>query len=57
MKRDIRRFCRRCSNREIAEELVISEMTVKKYVSNIFEKTGIRRREELQEALFLLYRK
>lgn len=50
-------ICRRCSNREIAEELVISEMTVKKHVSNIFEKTGIRRREELQEALFSLYRK
>jgi len=43
--------CRRYSNREIAEELVISETTVKKHMSNIFEKTGIKKREELKEAL------
>lgn len=36
------------SNREIAEELIISETTVKKHVSNIFEKTGIERRDELK---------
>lgn len=35
------------SNAEIAGELFISETTVKKHVSNIFEKTGIGRREEL----------
>ena len=36
------------SNREIAEEFVISEATVKKHVSNIFEKTGIERREQIK---------
>lgn len=35
------------SNGEIAEQLCISETTVKKHVSNIFEKMGIGRREEL----------
>lgn len=35
------------SNGEIAERLYISETTVKKHVSNIFEKMGISRREEL----------
>lgn len=36
------------SNREIAEEFVISEATVKKHVSNIFEKTGIEKREQIK---------
>lgn len=40
--------CRGCSNGEIAEELVISQATVKKHMSNIFEKTGIKGREELK---------
>lgn len=40
-------ICRGYSNREIAEDLIISETTVKKHVSNIFEKTEISRREEL----------
>lgn len=35
------------SNGEIAATLYISETTVKKHVSNIFEKTGVSRREEL----------
>lgn len=36
------------SNREIAEECYISEATVKKHMTHIFEKLGIDRREELQ---------
>lgn len=44
-------ICRGYSNREIAEDLIISETTVKKHVSNIFEKTKISRREELLVAL------
>ncbi len=39
------------SNREIAQELVISETTVKKHISHIFEKTGIQKREALKEAV------
>ena len=37
------------SNKEIADSLFISEATVKKHVSNIFEKTKSSRREELIE--------
>ena len=44
-------ICRGYSNREIADDLMISETTVKKHVSNIFEKTEISRREELSAAL------
>lgn len=36
------------SNREIAEVCYISEATVKKHMTHIFEKLGIDRREELQ---------
>ncbi len=36
------------TNREIGEELCISEATVKKHVSSIFEKLGIRSRKELR---------
>ena len=36
------------TNKEIADELFIAETTVKKQVSHIFEKLGIRKREELQ---------
>ncbi|MBD5452058.1 MAG: helix-turn-helix transcriptional regulator [Lachnospiraceae bacterium] len=40
------------SNGEIAEQLYISETTVKKHVSNIFEKMGISKREELIRIAF-----
>lgn len=40
------------SNCEIAERLYISETTVKKHVSNIFEKMEISRREELIRIAF-----
>ncbi|MBO5055344.1 MAG: response regulator transcription factor [Lachnospiraceae bacterium] len=36
------------TNREIGEELFISETTVKKHVSNIFEKLGIGSRRDLK---------
>ncbi|MCI8613812.1 MAG: helix-turn-helix transcriptional regulator [Lachnospiraceae bacterium] len=36
------------TNREIGEELYISETTVKKHISNIFEKTGISSRRQLR---------
>ena len=45
--------CKGCSNGEIAEELVISQATVKKHMSNIFEKTDIKKREELREYIRL----
>jgi len=35
------------SNREIAEELFISELTVKKHMQHIFEKLGVSKREDL----------
>lgn len=44
-------ICQGFSNKEIAEALVISETTVKKHISNIFEKTGINRRDELMNYL------
>lgn len=40
------------SNGEIAGVLFISEATVKKHISNIFEKTGASRREELVRMAF-----
>ena len=43
--------CRGRSNREIGQELFISETTVKKHLSNMFEKTGIKKREELRQAI------
>lgn len=44
-------ICQGHSNREIAETLVISETTVKKHIANIFEKTEIKKREELKAKL------
>lgn len=41
------------SNKEIALELNISEATVKKHISNIFEKLGIEKRQEIRERLTL----
>lgn len=40
-------ICQGFSNREIADVLTISEKTVKKHVSNIFDKTNINKRDEL----------
>lgn len=40
--------CSGRSNKEIAEELVISETTVKKHMQHIFEKLEIGSREELR---------
>lgn len=39
----------RKSNQEIADQLFISNNTVKHHVSNIFKKTGVSRRTELQQ--------
>lgn len=44
-------ICKGCTNKEIAAELMISEATVKKHISNIFEKTGIVRREEIVQLI------
>lgn len=41
-----------CSNRDIAQQFQLSEETVKRHLSNIFEKTGVSTRLEL--ALFAL---
>lgn len=40
------------SNGEIAAELNISETTVKKHISNIFDKLEISKREQIREKLF-----
>ncbi len=44
--------CQRMSNGEIAENLCISEATVKKHISNIFEKLDCSRREQIRQRLF-----
>jgi len=41
-----------CSNRDIAKQFTLSEETVKRHLSNIFDKTGVSTRLEL--ALFPL---
>ncbi|MBD5549578.1 MAG: response regulator transcription factor [Lachnospiraceae bacterium] len=45
-------ICQGMSNGEIAENLCISEATVKKHVSNIFEKLGCSKREQIRMKLF-----
>jgi DNA-binding CsgD family transcriptional regulator len=40
------------SNRRISKELYISENTVQRHLSNIFEKVGVRSRKELLKRLF-----
>ena len=44
--------CQGMSNGEIAGNLCISEATVKKHISNIFEKLGCERREQIRGKLF-----
>lgn len=39
------------SNREIGEQLYIAESTVKKHMSNIFEKLEVQNREQLKQKL------
>lgn len=48
--------CQGMSNGEIAEDLCISEATVKKHISNIFEKLGCSRREQIRKKLFSMNR-
>lgn len=45
-------ICQGLSNGEIAENLCISEATVKKHISNIFEKLGCSRRQQIRGRLF-----
>lgn len=45
-------ICKGLSNGEIAGELSISEATVKKHISNIFDKLKISRREQVREKLW-----
>ena len=44
-----------CSNRDIAKQFTLSEETVKRHLSNIFDKTGVSTRLEL--ALFAIAHK
>jgi DNA-binding CsgD family transcriptional regulator len=49
----IRLVVRGFSNRQISENLFISENTVQRHLSNIFEKVGVRNRRTLLRRLFL----
>jgi DNA-binding NarL/FixJ family response regulator len=49
----IRLVVRGFSNRQISENLFISENTVQRHLSNIFEKVGVRNRRTLLKRLFL----
>jgi DNA-binding NarL/FixJ family response regulator len=44
-----------CSNKDVARQFAISEETVKRHLSNIFDKTGVSTRLEL--ALFAIAHK
>jgi len=44
-----------CSNKDIAKQFSISEETVKRHLSNVFDKTGVSTRLEL--ALFAISHK
>lgn len=44
-------ICKGLSNAEIAAELNISETTVKKHISNIFDKLGINKREQIIQSI------
>jgi DNA-binding CsgD family transcriptional regulator len=44
---------RGASTRQMAQELYISEYTVKDHLSNIFEKVGVRGRRQLVKRLYL----
>jgi two-component system nitrate/nitrite response regulator NarL len=44
-----------CSNKDVAKQFTISEETVKRHLSNIFDKTGVSTRLEL--ALFAIAHK
>jgi len=44
-----------CSNRDVAKQFSISEETVKRHLSNVFDKTGVSTRLEL--ALFAIAHK
>jgi len=51
----IKSITKGASNRDISREFAISEETVKRHLSNIFDKTGVSTRLEL--AIFALHRK
>ena len=49
----IRLVVRGFSNRQISENLFISENTVQRHLSNMFENVGVRNRRTLLKRLFL----